>query len=141
VKLGIDQDKLKKDLVNSDSDQNLPKELDNLSINKDLPLNSTSQFLIENGLSLSKLTRQSKIRNRKKGSKKRTLKSFSMVKLLSSLPEVDEESEDTTAETSLPITITKPSSFLYKQRDAKKFYKKIIRKERSSSRKSKTQPD
>ena len=139
VKLGIDQGKLK-NFVNSDRDQKQPKEFDKSSANEDLLLNSTSRFLLDNGLNLSEMTLRSKNKNRKKGSKKKTQKSFSMVKLLSSLPEVDEESEDTT-ETSLPVTITKPSSFQFNQRDAKKFYKKIIRKERTSSRKLKIKLD
>ena len=153
VKLGIEQGI--KSFVKSDQNQtkeldnswiNYKNSMDNLSANENMPLNSTSQFLLDNGLSLSDVTLQSKINNRKKErkSRKKTRKNFSMVKLLSSLPEVDEdkdEDSEETTETSLPVTITKPSSFQYDQRDAKKFHKNILRKERSSSRKLKIKLD
>lgn len=104
-------------------------------------LNSTSKFLLESGVNSSEVawhsTRLKK--KRKKSSKKKSQKSFSMVKLLSSLPESDQTSTPT-VENSLPITLIKPPSFHYEQRDAKKCFKKIIRNERSS-RRSRCQTD
>merc|ERR1711976_864938 len=90
VKLGIDQGI--KNFVKSDQNQtkeldtswkNYKNSMDNLTANENMPLNSTSQFLLDNGLSLSDVTLQSKISNRKKErkSRKKTRKNFSMVKL------------------------------------------------------------
>jgi len=132
VKLGIDQDNFRKFVASDSSDLNQ-------NADEDLPLNSTSQFLKDNGVNLPKSTRPRK--NQKRKSKKKAQKSFSMVKLLSSLPKVEEEEAEGTTEASLPIIITKPSSFQYNQRDAKKFYKNIIKKERSSSRRLKIKLD
>ena len=103
-------------------------------------LNSTSKFLLESGVDSSEVAWHStRLKKRKKNSKKKSQKSFSMVKLLSSLPESDQTSTST-VENSLPITLIKPPSFQYEQRDAKKCFKKIIRNERSS-RRSRCQTD
>ena len=108
----------------------------------DKSLNSTSIFLKENGLSSTEVPCHSSTeskKRRKRASKKRTQKLFSMAKLLTSLPELDQTPPTTNTDTSIPITFTKASNFHYNQKDAKKFYKKIMRKERSSSQKSKSQ--
>ena len=104
-------------------------------------LNSTSKFLLESGVDSSEVAWHStRLKKRKKNSKKKSQKSFSMVKLLSSLPESDQTSTST-VENSLPITLIKPPSFHYEQRDAKKCYKKIIRNERCSKFRSRCQTD
>jgi len=104
-------------------------------------LNSTSKFLLESGVDSSEVAWHStRLKKRKKSSKKKSQKSFSMVKLLSSLPESD-QTPTSTVENSLPITLIKPPSFHYEQRDAKKCYKKIIRNDRSSKFRSRCQTD
>merc|ERR1719189_2818997 len=65
-------------------------------------LNSTSKFLLESGVDSSEVAWHStRLKKRKKSSKKKSQKSFSMVKLLSSLPESD-QTPTSTVENSLP---------------------------------------
>lgn len=95
---------------------------------------ATEKFLEKNGLEGSQIKRKKKTK-----SKRSFRKTFSMLKLVSSLPK---DSENTPSESSvdvenLPFKVVSNQDFLFQQQDSKKFYKKIIRKERSRARKSK----
>ena len=95
---------------------------------------ATEKFLEKNGLEGSQIKRKKKTK-----SKRSFRKTFSMLKLVSSLPK---DSETTPSESSvdvenLPFKVVSNQDFLFQQQDSKKFYKKIIRKERSRARKSK----
>jgi len=95
---------------------------------------ATEKFLEKNGLEGSQIKRKKKTK-----SKRNFRKTFSMLKLVSSLPK---DSEATPSESSvdvenLPFKVVSNQEFLFQQQDSKKFYKKIIRKERSKARKSK----
>ena len=98
------------------------------------PSTATDKFLEKNGLEGSQIKRKKKTK-----SKRSFRKTFSMLKLVSSLPK---DSETTPSESSvdvenLPFKVVSNQDFLFQQQDSKKFYKKIIRKERSRARKSK----
>ena len=95
---------------------------------------ATEKFLEKNGLEGSQIKRKKKTK-----SKRSFRRTFSMLKLVSSLPK---DSETTPSESSvdvenLPFKVVSNQDFLFQQQDSKKFYKKIIRKERSRARKSK----
>ena len=95
---------------------------------------ATEKFLEKNGLEGSQIKRKKKTK-----SKRSFRRTFSMLKLVSSLPK---DSETTPPESSvdvenLPFKVVSNQDFLFQQQDSKKFYKKIIRKERSRARKSK----
>jgi hypothetical protein len=98
----------------------------------------TTNFLNDCGLANAECKRSK--HKRTKRTKKNRNKTYSMLKLLESLPEVDPTNN--TQETSssilhnLPVKIVKPD-FAFNQRDSKKFYKRILKKERSKSRKAK----
>ena len=95
---------------------------------------ATEKFLEKNGLEGSQIKRKKKTK-----SKRSFRRTFSMLKLVSSLPK---DSETTPSESSvdvenLPFKVVSNQDFLFQQQDSKKFYKRIIRKERSRARKSK----
>lgn len=100
--------------------------------------NATSKFLSENNLDSS----ECKI-SRKRKSKKNIRKTYSMLKILAALPEQPQQIPSSTEIVSpknieqLPFKIVSNENFLYRQQDSKKFYKKILKKERSRARKSK----
>ena len=99
--------------------------------------NATSKFLSSHGLNNSVNKRC-----KKRKSKKNLQKTYSMVKLLSSLPKNTTEEPDNgqnpekNIEKVLPVKLVPSSDFYYKQRDSKKFFKRILRKERSRQKKS-----
>ena len=101
------------------------------------PQNATSKFLASHGLNNSENKHC-----KKRKSKKNIRKTFSMVKLLSSLPKKATEKPDNgqnpekKIEIDLPVKLVPSSDFYYKQRDSKKFFKRILRKERSRRKKS-----
>ena len=111
--------------------------------------NATSDFLSTNGLNNAEdiQSKSKKNRNKKRRrNQKQKNKAYSMVKLLSTLPAAEfEESSLQNAlpagaaspDLALPIKLVTPataSGFYYDQKDASKFYKQIIRKERCSAR-------
>ena len=102
---------------------------------------ATSSFLEKSGLSNS-VDKSSK--SNKKKSKKTTKRIFSMLKLISSLPKESTSSlpsggNKTVDIEELPVKIVPSTDFKYKQQDCRKFFKRIISKERSKQRKIKDQ--
>ena len=99
--------------------------------------NATSKFLSSHGLNNSENKR-----SKKRKSKKNLQKTFSMVKLLSSLPNNTTEKPENgqipekDIEKDLQVKLVPSTDFYYKQRDSKKFFKRILRKERSRRKKS-----
>ena len=95
---------------------------------------ATEKFLEKNGLEGSQIKRKKKTK-----SKRSFRKTFSMLKLVSSLPKDFETtpSESSVDVENLPFKVVSNQDFLFQQQDSKKFYKRIIRKERSRARKSK----
>lgn len=87
-------------------------------------LNATSTFLIENGIDEIQLSRS----QRRKNSRKKTNRIYSMAKLISALP--NEEKPNVQS-----FSIKSASEI--SQRDTKKHSKKVISKERKSARRQK----
>ena len=109
--------------------------LSQLEVHKE---SATNVFLQKNGLSANSIADPAKERKkmRCRRTKKSRNKNFSTLQLLAALPEVSEESRDTNNQNvaqQVPVKIVN-KDFLYSQRDSKKLYKKILRKERSKQR-------
>ncbi len=105
------------------------------------PVPATSKFLNGCGLSTDKSQENRKLRK----SKRKKAKRYSMLGLLKNLPNISNEEDDKGMSDSvkaaivdqLPVKPVSSSEFFYSQRDSRKFYKKIIKKERKKQRHSK----
>ena len=100
---------------------------------------ATNVFLRNNGFcgnSIGDPAKQRKKERRRKCKKSRN-KNFSTLQLLAALPEIQEPNDDSKSIVhQVPVKIVN-TEFLYSQKDSKKLYKKILRRERSKQRQQK----
>ena len=99
---------------------------------------ATNVFLRSNGIERNSIADSAKERKkvRSRRTKKSRNKNFSTLQLLAALPDVSDEprgDEGQSIAQQVPVKIVK-KDFLYSQRDSKKLYKKILRRERSKQR-------